>query len=79
MRLPGSGNEMWRKCIVNGGQMLRSEGVCGGTRETFNVKAKFKCPGQGKVEMSALCQKRKLRDSGKNSYGGNILATGSPG
>lgn len=36
MRLPGSGNEMWRKCIVNGGQMLRSEGVCGGARETFS-------------------------------------------
>ena len=29
------------------------------TATTF-VKAKFRCPGQGKVKMSALCQKQTL-------------------
>lgn len=42
MRLPGSGNEMWRKCIVNGGQMLRSGEIGGGAKDNINYQSSVK-------------------------------------
>lgn len=49
---------------------------------TMPVKAKFRCPGQGKVKMSALCQKQTLHKTSFNlglqlftTLAGSVLTT----